>query len=211
MTRGRKPKQKITPAEERVEQKMETPIEVFDAANANVIAVDLDGVLANSHKLILRLLGKPADINLINSWEYLSEFGNKFWEAYETAWMNFEDIEPTDDTLADTFKTLQTIGVTCDVVTSRFANLRDVTEKWLRRNGIIYRNLIILPHTQADKSITGHKLYVDDNPVFAELHPDIVILYDRPWNKHVNGVRRIHLFEDLIDVLVDISDKEDKW
>jgi uncharacterized HAD superfamily protein len=204
MAKERKPKKMIeTPKEP--EPKTETPIEMFDQSNADAIAIDLDGVLANSHKLILRLLGKPADINLITSWEYLSEFGNKFWEAYESAWRNFEDIEPTDDTLAYTFRALKAQEITCDVVTSRFANLRDVTEKWLRRNGVTYRNLIILPHTQTDKSITGHKLYVDDNPRFAEQHPDKVILYDRPWNRAVDNVRRIYKLKDVIEILIDAS------
>jgi uncharacterized HAD superfamily protein len=168
------------------------------------IAVDLDGVLADTHSYILRRLGLAPDINQITSWEwFIDNYGERFWTEYRRSWQNFEDIKMTDNTVPSTMEKLLNLGWKVDILTARDSDLREYTQRWLVRNDISFSNLVIIERHSDKASYTDdYMLFVDDNPTLAETLGSKLIIYDRPWNKSVSPeIRRIYILEELLTIV----------
>jgi uncharacterized HAD superfamily protein len=75
------------------------------------------------------------------------------------------------------------------VVTARYwyKGIKETTEKWLDKNGIIYENLVCLPSKEKFQYINKNNIQymIEDYPVVAEsVSPFVekVFLVERPWN-----------------------------
>ena len=166
----------------------------------NKIAVDIDGTIASPYKLLLSYLGYEGDKEIIKDWDFFNRFGEKFWEAYEYAWTNYEKIPLTDPTVVATINKLSKYRVV-DIVSARPEEYRDVTEAWLDMHGIKYRKLILLHPVYEKSALPGYDLYVDDNPNLVRAIYNKVVLYDQPWNRNVKAFARIRRMVELIYVI----------
>ncbi len=166
------------------------------------IAIDIDGVLADMHTACFRLVGLPYTWQDVKVWDFFEELNvdrQTFWEVYKKLWSEKYSLIPLieEDAPEIIAKLRQRYEV--HIMTSRHKETTKGTELWLRHRGIEHDKLIVLP-LAADKTryLDDYLALVDDNPAFAK-HSK-VILFDRPWNRHVNTRRRIQSLKELLEV-----------
>jgi len=163
------------------------------------IAIDVDGVLADIHTAVFRHLGLPYTASDVKRWDFFDDFEGlnkeKFWEAYHYLWdRRWDLIELVDPECVSVLNRIAKFH-RIDVVTCRDKSLLRGTAIWLALKRIPYENLIILPPKSDKSKVDGYDIIVDDNPAMAK--DQRTILFVRPWNEKVRGVRRIYKFEDL--------------
>lgn len=177
-----------------------------------LIAVDLDGVLANSLKVMLDIFyertGRLLRYEEIDDWYFWRKVNideETFFELLDSAWSRWREIPPTEDGIVDKLSRLRTLG-RLDIVTARSKRTEDYALKWLTLHGIPYDNYIRVESGEA-KAGLGYDVFIDDSPYLAmQLHNTgkLVLLYDQPWNRNVNAegnVVRIRSLENAYHIL----------
>ncbi len=168
-----------------------------------ILGVDLDGVCADHSRRFRDLVAErrgidPAELPLDRSWDF-HEWGfgpGDFEEYHRWAVLErrmFRDL-PVVDGAAETLWRLSDAGAWIRIITHRLCvnwghaiAVADTVE-WLDDNAIPYRDLCFVgakPQVQAD-------LYVDDGPhniVDLRAAGDEVIVFDAPYNRHLEGPR----------------------
>lgn len=163
------------------------------------IALDIDGVLADIHTAVFEYLGLPYTFKDIKKWDFFNDFDGldreKFWEAYRYLWGRRWDLIKLVD--VDCVEVLRRISKyhRIDVVTCRDEDLLKGTCVWLALKRIPYEDFILLPRDGDKTKLKEYDVFIDDNPNMAR--DKRLILFSRPWNRIVSGVRRIEKFKDL--------------
>ena len=108
------------------------------------IAVDLDGVLADTIVTVCRILnehrGTPLTVesfNQWNAWEIAGITRDEFFTALDEAWFSWKEVPPTEENLAEKVGRISEFGVV-DVVTGRSPATVGPAKHWLDRNGVRY-------------------------------------------------------------------------
>ncbi|MEM3066324.1 MAG: hypothetical protein QXI81_03225 [Nitrososphaerota archaeon] len=163
------------------------------------IALDLDGVLANSISVWLKIWNesrndslKLEDVKCWDFWKGLGITSNEFHRIFYKTWKNWQSIPPTEPDLLNKVALLKELGEV-DIVTSRPKNTKAYVLKWLRKHELSDNNVVFV-NIRSKKSELGYDFYIDDSPVNAEEIASAgkyVALYDRPWNRSVKESERI--------------------
>lgn len=168
-----------------------------------VLGVDLDGVCGDHSAAFRAAVAAdrgidPASLPDQTTWSFL-EWGldeDEFLRIHKHAVLEEHMFRtmPVIDGCAEALWRLSDAGVWIRIVTHRlYTNWGHAvavadTVAWLDAAGIPYRDLCFLghkPHVEAD-------VYVDDAPhnvTALRAAGDVVIVYDQPYNRHVDGPR----------------------
>ncbi|MCX8203350.1 MAG: hypothetical protein N3H32_03425 [Nitrososphaeria archaeon] len=174
------------------------------------IALDLDGVLANTMKVWLEIWNAERfprlEYESVDEWDFWKRLGiteAEFGAMFSRAWSRWPEIPPAEDRLAEKVRALSELGKV-DVVTGRPKEDERHIRSWLELHSVEYRALVI---GVARKAELGYDVYIDDSPRLAEDlvgRRGVLLLRDQPWNKSVRDdskVRRIRGLEDAIGIL----------
>jgi uncharacterized HAD superfamily protein len=164
------------------------------------IAVDVDGVLADIHTAIFKYLGMPYTYRDVKRWDFFNDFdglnATVFWDTYRKLWSQRWDLIPLVD--VDCVEVLRDLSKRhrIDVVTCRDMDLVRGTCIWLALKRIPYEDFVVLPRDGDKTRLDKYDLFIDDNPAMVK-DRNRLILFSRPWNRIVSGVRRVESFRDL--------------
>jgi len=170
--------------------------------NKPKIAVDVDGVLADVYSPIFQMIGLPYTWEDVKKWDFFDDLHvdrQTFWDAYKKLWSEEFHLIPlieedSPQILAEFRKRFEV-----HIMTSRPKETFSGTVLWLRLHGIEYDKLLLLsPLTDKTELLHDYLCLIDDNPAFFR-HPKVII-YDRPWNRHIEA-KRIRSLRELIDIL----------
>ena len=164
------------------------------------IAVDLDGVLAETMEAWCRIANerfgsnlKLEDLDSWTSWKKIGITRDQFFRILNQTWDTWEDIPPTEPGLAEKIVRVEKLG-SLDIVTGRSRQTVEPAKLWLSHHKIPYQRFVRV-HGWRDKVFLNYHVYIDDAP---ELMPLISrnplmhgILYDRPWNQEVAEMPRV--------------------
>lgn len=148
------------------------------------IAVDVEGVLADSHAVARREMSKA----VLNSWGFPDkETEEKFLNLLSDEWHNnWENINKVTDTASYGVKILNSL-YHVDIVTAR-TDADDEILNWLDQNNIEYEGFV---STKTYKERLGYDIYIDDNPHMTGKNIDLY-LHDQPWNRDSNADNRVN-------------------
>jgi len=179
-------------------------------AKKYVIACDLDGVLANTVKLVLRNIEEETAIKKTNDdikqYDMTLELGlpqDYIMNAFRKAWKEYEKIEPIDPNIPYILNKLHEKS-NIYIVTSSIGDNKEIIG-WLKMNNIVYDKLI---HVKRDIEKLNVKadIFVEDNPYLAvELKNagKFVIMLEQPWNVELknNGITFAVNWSELFGIL----------
>ncbi len=169
------------------------------------IAIDVDGVLADMHTPCFKRLGLNLSSEDVKEWDFFDDLGidrQQFWETYKKIWSQEYQLIPLIEEDAPTTITKLREKFEVHIVSTRPKETFSGTVLWLKLRGIEYDRLLLLP-PQIDKTeVIGNDILflVDDNPNFVS-RSNKVILYDRPWNRHIEAKRRIRSLRELLEIV----------
>lgn len=163
------------------------------------IAVDLDGVLAESMQVWCEKVNKEFGMSLkmddLDGWSSWKKFGiskDDFYRILDESWEDWEDIPPTEAQLASKVARVAKFG-DVDIVTGRSKRTEESARKWVEHHDVPYRQFVRVAGWR-DKIVLDYDVYVDDAPDLMPLvseSPMRAILYDRPWNRNVPKMRNV--------------------
>lgn len=184
------------------------------------VAIDLDGVLANSIARWIEIWNEnrypKISYESVTKWDFWKDLGitqKEFEKIFREVWMNWEEVEPMEENLAEKIEMLGEFGK-IDVVTGRPMEDREFVVKWLDAHGISYSNLVI---ALKKKSEYPYDLFIDDSPLIAREVSStgrLVFLRDQPWNRSVRGSRlviRVHSLDAAIAELRTLASNHDPY
>ena len=165
------------------------------------IAVDLDGVLAETMdawcKKANEEFGKSLKLEDLNTWASWAVVGiskNDFYRILDEVWDSWKEIPPTEMSIAEKVAKIESAG-SVDIVTGRSKRTVEAARSWLANHGVRYRRFVRVLGWR-DKVFLNYDVYIDDAP---ELMPLVSrsptawgILYDRPWNRDVVEMPKVH-------------------
>ena len=164
------------------------------------IAVDLDGVLADTIVPLCSILNKrhgaqltPKSFVQWHAWEVVHITKDEFFRAMDEAWFNWEEIPPIEDNLAFKVNQLKKFGEV-DIVTGRSQETVPPALSWLRNHGILYDEFVRTETTKAKASL-NYDIFVDDAAelmaLLASSFDRSGILYSQPWNQNAPSMPRV--------------------
>ena len=164
------------------------------------IAVDLDGVLAESMKVWCRKANKEFDLSLkmedLDGWSSWKRFGiskGDFYRILDESWEDWEEVPPTEPRLASKVAKVEEFG-DIDVVTGRSKKTEEAARRWVEHQSVRYRQFVRVAGWR-DKIVLDYDVYIDDAPdlmpLVSEKPMTWGILYDRPWNRTVPTMTRV--------------------
>lgn len=151
------------------------------------IALDVEGVLSNTHKAAVERSDrlKPEHNE---QWGYPGDLYEEFMHVSQNLWHNHhEQIPPMEDpdTLHQATKELAAEHKV-DIVTHR-RNVDEQVQTWLADHGVVYDEFRA-PSVEKDE--LDYDVYIDDKPALAERiinDPErVIVLRDRPYNEHID-------------------------
>jgi len=192
-------------AEEGKDQRPDAPLPRLpgrwgDGKMAIVVAVDIDGVLADTHSAVFRKLGLNLTIENITKYDFFDEIGitrKEFWRTYKELWSQQYQVIPLIEPDAPTIIAELRKTFSIAIVSTRPKETWSGTVAWLKLRGIQYDELRLLP-PKTDKATLEYSIIVDDNPELAQRCKNVIV-YDRPWNRTVHG-RRIRSLKELLSL-----------
>lgn len=191
------------------------------------IAVDIDGTLNRIADEILRLgrhyfgrnpvfTGSTQDYQVSQLFGVTKEMEEKFWEEYsEELYLNSK-VQPF---AADVLMALKKAGFEITILTSRshkkmkLEKLREITERWLWENNIVYNQVIFEQDKAGYCTINRIPFAVDDNPkLLLEYQAAGVKEIGIRWyhNKEMQNVRMVGNWIEVWDVLMGGQSENEK-
>jgi uncharacterized HAD superfamily protein len=185
------------------------------------IALDLDGVLADLHSVLLekfsRIAKRRITVDMISQWDAADKISPGLTASYESAWEEYnpEEIatyEQNVGTLVDRIRKAAPV----DIVTAHAETSQVGIGRWLELHRVPFDKLVLV-----GKGNGAHKLsmvnncdvFIDDNPNLAENAPSniLVFLYSQPWNQNFklapenSNVIRISSLSEVPPILAEVS------
>ena len=166
----------------------------------NIIALDVESVLANIHKSWINHYNKEFTISDITDWDFISlkrwnETLESFLDETDYLWINnpIDSIPPIIPNLKEATNHLKPF----DIVTSR-RTLGGIIE-WVEHYGLEYRAIVYIPDGKAD---LDYCMYVDDNPNLAKKlkSNQFLWLISQPYNQEVEESPQIRRINSILDV-----------
>lgn len=182
------------------------------------IALDFDGVLADTHAATLEVYnnknGTDLSVEDITDWEFEGiditipewvELSHEAWVLWDHGYININPYQYKIDELVEKLHRNYTV----DIVTNRDPQDRIYVYNWLEDHDIInhHRKLIFVQSSGKEKYEYDYDKYIDDNPYLYLKNPaDIPLQYmpNRPWARHVNPGGSIRKFDSFSEIVEDI-------
>jgi uncharacterized HAD superfamily protein len=165
------------------------------------IAVDLDGVLADTMVSVAQILNRDRSQKLTaesfvrwRAWEIAGITKDQFFRTLDEAWFSWETIPLTEGNVKANVLRLMEFG-TVDIVTGRSRETVPPAKSWLKRYGIPFDSFVRTSNSTNAKLTLNYDLYVDDSAelmafLASRLH-GFGVLYLRPWNRNASEMPRI--------------------
>lgn len=166
------------------------------------IAVDLDGVLADTIVPVCKILNERRGSKLSvdsfvqwNAWEIVGITRDEFFRTLDEAWFSWKDIPPIEENLNVKVGRLGEFGQV-DIVTGRSPATVPHAKSWLEKYGIPFESFVRASNSTEGKARLNYDLYVDDNAELMALVASQLrgsgILYLQPWNKKTAPIPRVY-------------------
>ena len=182
------------------------------------IALDLDGVLADTMRLWIKLwrrrTGQMIEFEDLDEWDFWRRLGiseGKFMDVMNDAWRLWRIMPPTESSLSDKVRKIKRFG-RVDIVTARPRVTERYVLNWLRLHEIPYDEYVWIRSCR-EKPRLNYDVYIDDSPLIVDgcmRRGRLLILYDRPWNRRVQEnihVRRIKSLSQVSEILGRLRDE----
>jgi len=164
------------------------------------IAVDLDGVLAESMLVWCELANKEfgtrlrlEDLDSWSSWKKFAISKDDFYRILDESWDEWQKIPPTEPELAEKLARIEKFG-DLDIVTGRSKRTVDAARSWVDDQKVRYRRFVRVLGWR-DKILLDYDAYIDDAPdlmpLISQSPSSWGVLYERPWNKNVGDMSKV--------------------
>ncbi len=164
------------------------------------IAVDLDGVLANTMLAFCRILNKRYSTQFAvdsfiewDVWQIARITKDEFFRTLDEAWFEWKSIPPIQENLGEMTRRIQEFGAV-DIVTARSPETVEPAKAWLKQHGIRYDTFVSAPSTMS-KAKLSYNVFIDDSPdlmsAVSSSGDRFGILYTQPWNRDAPSMPRI--------------------
>ncbi len=164
------------------------------------IAVDLDGVLADTMVIFCQILNERYSRQLTvesfvqwNAWETAHITKDEFFRTLDEAWYHWKTIPPTEENLAEKVAKLKNFG-RIDIVTGRSSETVPYAKSWLRQHRVPYNAFVRTDSTRSKVNL-NYDLFIDDSSdlmtVISSRLNGYGILYSQPWNMHSKNMPQI--------------------
>lgn len=164
------------------------------------IAVDLDGVLAESMLVWCKRANKEFDTHLkmeeIDSWSWWKKTSiskDDFYRILDESWAEWEKIPPTEPNIAEKVARIEEFG-DLDIVTGRSKRTVEAARGWVNSQKIRYSRFVRVLGWR-DKIFLNYDVYIDDAPDLMPLISQSAsawgVLYKRPWNRSVADMPKV--------------------
>jgi len=164
------------------------------------IAVDLDGVLADTMKASCKIINTRYSTNFIvasfnrwKAWETAGISKDEFFHTLDEAWFDWRSLPPTEERLSEKVGKLLEFSIV-DIVTGRSPQTVPSAKRWLETQRIGF-NTFIRTDSTMEKIDLDYDVFIDDSPelvsALASKPNGHAILYTQPWNKEVQEMPRI--------------------
>lgn len=178
-----------------------------------IIYVDLDGVIWNSHEIMVEIYNKKYNknitINEIINWNFFSK--KIFKKIYTETCKKISNYQVLD-IFSHYYMFLFNDKYIVNILTHHWNGIKKIEKCLLGLNmkkGLEY-NKIIKPKKNKSKInyMKNHSIIIDDNPILVDKIKNhdhkYLLLYDSPWNKSVNcdeyrNVFRVHNFREVAE------------
>jgi len=167
-----------------------------------VVALDVESVLADTHKAWITQYNKSFTINDITDWDFKSlkawnENLESFLEETDSLWNNSPEkhIPPMVPNLKEVTDRLKPF----DIVTSR-RTLSGI-KKWVDFYELEYRAIVYISEKQS-KADLKYEVFIDDNPALAsKLKKDQFLwLISQPYNQNIQESRQVCRIDSILEV-----------
>lgn len=178
--------------------------------NKKKILVDVDGTIADIHALFTKRVSDEFNTDFsvedIKGWGFegkAAELGlstRACIDLLHKLWVdNWESVALLDASVGAVFNTLKQ-KYKIDIVTA--SAVPEIINKWIIKNNIPHDSFI----AHGSKHELDYDFYIEDNPnLHDKLKPgQMLMLYDRPWNRKVpekKNVVRFNKFNQVINIL----------
>jgi uncharacterized HAD superfamily protein len=163
------------------------------------IAVDLDGVLADTMVAFCRILNKRHSTQFTvdsfvqwKAWQIAHIPEDEFFETLDEAWFEWESIPPVSNDIEKEVGRIHRFG-RVDVVTGRSQRTVEAALAWLQKQNVPYDRFVRTANTIA-KARLRYDVFVDDSPelmtMIASSFNRFGILYTQPWNRKARELGR---------------------
>jgi len=176
------------------------------------IALDLDGVLADTMQLWLKIWNRRTGQNLAyeelvewDFWQRLEISEGEFMKLMNEAWRLWKMLPPTEPDIGEKVAKLKSLG-RIDIVTARPRETEQYVLKWLEMHRIPYSEYVWIRSGKMKPKL-DYDVFIDDSPLIADgcmLYRKRLLLYDQPWNREVpesHYVRRIKSLDEAYEIL----------
>ncbi len=177
------------------------------------IAVDLDGVLANSMKTWLKIwheeTGQLIEFTELGDWFFWRKLKideETFMRILNKAWERWVEIPPTEDNIGEKVSRLKTLG-RIDIVTARSRNTEKYAIEWLKHNKISFDKYVWVKNSEA-KAELEYDVYIDDSPSLVEMLRNtgkLLLLYSQPWNRSIRETFNVKIIKNLDEAYLLLS------
>lgn len=168
------------------------------------IAVDLDGVLADTMVTVCKILNQRHSTQFtVNSfvqwsaWKIAHIPKDEFFRTLDEAWFEWENIPALDDHIGEVVEGIRRFG-RVDVVTGRSQATVQAAMNWLKAQKIPYDLFVQTESTKA-KARLSYDVFIDDSAELMSLVASSVdkcgILYTQPWNRNSGNMQRVFRVE----------------
>lgn len=151
------------------------------------IALDLEGVLADTKHVVVHSDDNPLTLKNYYKWGFSQEDYEIFRRESHNAWVHrWKDIPTVEPNLSLFVSKLNELG-TVDILTRR-TGVDEEVRNWLDLHNIEYNEFI---PTDTNKSEFDYDEFIDDNPMMiGEVGSQL--LRDRLWNRSVDTVSEVN-------------------
>jgi uncharacterized HAD superfamily protein len=184
------------------------------------IAVDLDGVLADTMVAFCRILNERRSTQFTvesftqwNAWEIAHISKDEFLRTLDQAWFQWQTIPATEENLANKVGLLSKFG-TVDIVTGRSEETVSCANLWLQEHNISYDEFVRTASTRAKVKL-NYGVYIDDSADLMSLIASKLdssgVLYSQPWNRRAPDmpkVFRVKRWKEIPTVLQRLADSK---
>ncbi|MEM1584233.1 MAG: hypothetical protein QXF28_06050 [Nitrososphaerota archaeon] len=180
------------------------------------IAVDLDGVLANSMKTWLKIwyqrTGQLIEFEELTDWFFWRKLNideETFIGILNTAWARWIEIPPTEDNIGEKVRRLKILG-NVDIVTARPRNTEKYAIRWLNYHRIPFDKYVWTQNSMA-KVRLGYDVYIDDSPSMIEVLENtgkVLLLYAQPWNRNIQEKENVKMINNLDEAYSFLREKK---
>ena len=161
------------------------------------IAVDLDGVLANTVVTFCKILNQRHSTHFTvdsfvrwNAWEIAQITKDEFFRTLDEAWFSWKEIPPMEENIGGKMMRIRPFGEV-DIVTGRSLETVQPAKAWLEEHKVSYDKFVRTTSTMAKADLV-YDVFIDDSAelmsILASREDRHGILYTQPWNKSAMSI-----------------------